>query len=235
MVKILDCTTRDGGNTTNWVFDKNYVLNLIELLNKNAVTYYEIGYRNHIENEGKGEYYNCTPEFLKHFYKIKGNLQIGVMTDFKRFSETDFPNAKNDFLDFIRIATHPENIEQTLDSAKLLYDRGYKIFVQLMNITNITPEGYIKLYEWKHKNILESLYIADSYSILKPEDIKKYFDKLRMLGYEKISFHGHNNIQMAIPNSIEAIKTGAFSVDTTLNGIGRCGGNADLLKLISNI
>ena len=49
MVKILDCTTRDGGHTTNWNFDDNFVFALMEKLNNSGVNYYEIGYRNHYD------------------------------------------------------------------------------------------------------------------------------------------------------------------------------------------
>ena len=233
MVKFLDCTIRDGGNTTNWNFDKDFVIKLIETLNNINVSYIEIGYRNHCDTEGKGEYYNCKPQFLKDFYNIKKNLQIGVMTDIKRYNEKDFPHAENDYLDFVRIATHPENIPEALSAATTLKEKGYKIFIQLMDITNIDANGYIALYGWENKDILESLYIADSYGIVEPKDIKNYFEKLKMLGYHKISFHGHNNNNMAIENSLIAIKNRAYSVDGTLDGIGRCGGNADILKLIN--
>ena len=235
MVKILDCTTRDGGHTTNWCFGSNFIVELVEKLNSHGVSYYEVGYRNHYDSTGKGEYYNCTPNFLKSIYETKRNLQIGVMIDFKRGSLEDFPGIEKDYIDFVRIATHPETISKTLDVAKDLFDKGYKVFVQLMDVTNIDYYGYINLYKWEHKDILESLYIADSYGVMQPDDIKLYFDKLKALGYKKISFHAHNNKGLAILNSVEAIKCGAYSVDTTLGGIGRCGGNADFEELIAKI
>lgn len=225
MIKILDCTTRDGGHNTNWNFTTEFVMDRISMLNKFKAGYYEIGYRNHIDNEDKGQFYNCTPEFLKQFYKEKGNLLLGVMTDIKRFSIDDFQGYEKDSIDFIRIACHPDRIEETLNNSKKLHDRGYKIFVQLMDISNVDETGYFELYKWEHKNILESLYFADSYGTLYPEDVEKYYNKLKMLGYKKISFHGHNNIKMALKNSLKAIELGAYSIDTTFDGMGRCGGN----------
>ena len=172
MVKILDCTTRDGGHTTNWTFSDDFVKNLIAELNSNGATYYEIGYRNHFDTEGKGKFYKCTPEFLQKYYQIKGNLQLGVMTDTSRYSEKDFPNSKEDFIDFIRIACHPDRIRETLGISKDLYDKGYKVFIQLMEINNVDEAGYLSLFEWKHKEILESLYFADSYGVLHPSEIE---------------------------------------------------------------
>lgn len=227
MVKILDCTTRDGGHTTNWNFDDNFVLGLMEKLNNFGVNYYEIGYRNHYDTDNKGRFYNCTPEMLEKFYKNKDQLQLGVMTDTKRFSEEDFPGAEQDYLDFVRIACHPDKIQETLTIAENLHKKGYKVFVQLMDISNVEADGYFHLYGWGNKNILESLYFADSYGIITPDETGKYFNKLKILGYEKISFHGHNNSGFALENSIKAAKLGAYTIDITQNGIGRCGGNLD--------
>ena len=217
MVKILDCTTRDGGHETKWNFEDVFVKTLMEFLNKSNVSYYEIGYRNHVDIEGKGPFYTCSPEFLKPFYEIKGDLQLGVMTDYKRYNANDFPNKSNDFIDFVRIACHPDKIAESLKVAEDLHKKGYKIFIQLMEIQNVGADGYIELFQWKNKNILESLYFADSYSALKPEDIEKYYNKLKTIGYEKLSFHAHNELGLALENSLRAAELGCYTIDTTFN------------------
>jgi 4-hydroxy 2-oxovalerate aldolase len=233
MIKILDCTTRDGGFNTNWNFEDDFIKNLSESLKKNNVTYWEIGYRNHIENEGKGSFYQCTPEFLKGLYEQKGNLLLGVMTDTKRFNLSDFNGQNKDFIDFVRIATHPEDIPLTIEIAQDLHKLGYRIFIHLMDVSNIDEEGYLTLFNWQNKEILESLYFADSYGTLYPDDIEKYFYKLKSLGYEKISFHAHNTIGLALENTKRAINLGAFSVDCTKSGLGRSGGNLNATDLIN--
>ena len=54
-----------------------------------------------------------------------------------------------------------------------------------MDISNVEADGYIHLYSWENKSILESLYFADSYGTITPEETEKYFNKLKILGYEK--------------------------------------------------
>jgi len=232
MTKILDCTTRDGGHVTNWNFNDEFVFDLMNELNYARVAYFEIGYRNRFDTDGKGNFYHCSPEFLQKFYDKKGNLQIGVMTDAKRYSEEDFAGAGKDYIDFVRIACHPDMIGETLIIAENLHNKGYKVFVQLMDVSNIDENGFFELFKFKNKNILESLYFADSYGVLEPSDIEKYFQKLKMLGYDRISFHGHNKSANVLQNSIKACEIGVFSVDTTKDGIGRCGGNLPLKKLL---
>ena len=233
MAKILDCTTRDGGHTTNWNFDDEFVYDLMNKLNDSGIKYYEIGYRNRLDTEGKGEFYTCKPEFIKKFHKKKGNLELGVMVDEKRYSEEDFISAQNDYADFVRVACHPDKISNALEIVNTLFARGYRVFLQIMDISNIDELGYAQLFAFERKDELISLYLADSYGTLSPDEVERYINKLKTLGYKKISFHGHNNGNLAFENSIRAVKCGAFSIDTTLNGIGRCGGNLDLDKFLN--
>lgn len=234
MVKLLDCTTRDGGFTSNWEFEEYFVLNLIECLNKSKIDYYEIGYRNHNNNEGKGDFYRCDKNLLANFYKNKGEVELGVMVDAKRYNANDFINAQNDYIDFVRIACHPQDIAQALEIAENLHHKGYKVFVQLMEALKIDTIGYIQLFQWTKKDILESLYVADSYGEMVQNNVEEIFNKLRVIGYKNISFHAHNNSGLALENTIKAIDIGAFSVDITHNGIGR-GGNLDATKLLDII
>lgn len=234
MVKILDCTTRDGGHKTKWNFNEDFVFSLMECLNNSNISYYEIGYRNHYDNEGKGIFYNCTPEFLEKFYKAKGNLELGVMTDTSRYLAEDFQGKDKDNIDFVRIACHPDRIRETLEISKDLHNKGYKVLLQLMEAPNIDEAGYLSLFEFDNKDIFETVYLADSYSTMHPNEIEKYFNKMEMLGYKKISFHAHNKIQLALKNTLKAIEHGAYSVDVTLDGIGR-DGNLDAVKLLDNL
>ena len=234
MVKILDCTTRDGGHKTKWNFNEDFVFSLMECLNNSNISYYEIGYRNHYDNEGKGIFYNCNSEFLEKFYKAKGNLELGVMTDTSRYLVEDFQGKDKDNIDFVRIACHPDRIRETLEISKDLHNKGYKVLLQLMEAPNIDEAGYLSLFEFDNKDIFETVYLADSYSTMHPNEIEKYFNKMEMLGYKKISFHAHNKIQLALKNTLKAIEHGAYSVDVTLDGIGR-DGNLDAVKLLDNL
>lgn len=229
MYRILDCTIRDGGHENNWNFDEGFIKNTVKNAIQYGAQYFEAGYRNYFEKEGKGKFYNCTPKLLQGFDKYRNSVKIGIMTDASRFCEKDFQGQRSDFADFVRIATHPQKIEYSLGIAEFLYSKGYKVFLQLMEIPNVTEENYKILKNWNNKKFLESLYIADSYSQVKPQDLEIYFDKLRQIGFEKISFHAHNGNDLALENTKKAIELGAFSVDVSQNGLG---GNVNVYELL---
>ncbi|MCM8797310.1 MAG: 2-isopropylmalate synthase [Candidatus Omnitrophica bacterium] len=50
-----------------------------------------------------------------------------------------------------------------------------------------------------------------------------------------ISTHCHNDLGMAVANSLEAIRNGARQVECTINGIGERAGNASMEEIVMNI
>ena len=65
-----------------------------------------------------------------------------------------------------------------------------------------------------------------------PSDVELIYKKLQDCGFERISFHAHNNLQLAFTNTIKAIELGAYSVDATVFGMGRGGGNLPVEVLL---
>lgn len=225
MIKLLDCTTRDGGYCTNWIYSDEYIYGLMSDLNKKNISFYEIGYRNYYDRNNKGDFYYCTSDFIERFYNKKNNLKLGIMVDTKRYNEKDFVNGKKDYVDFVRIAAHPDRIEDTLQIAEDLNRKNYNVMIQLMDITNLLSEHYEILEKWQNKKILETLYLADTYGILDSQGLEKIYKKIKGIGYNNISFHAHNKKQCALLNSLKAIEMGAYSIDITKDGAGINGGN----------
>ena len=57
----------------------------------------------------------------------------------------------------------------------------------------------------------------------------------RVPGHVKISVHCHNDLGMAVANSLMAVQNGADQIECTINGIGERAGNASLEEIIMAI
>src|SRR3989344_1735354 len=84
--------------------------------------------------------------------------------------------------------------------------------------------------------------IPDTVGYAEPEEfgkrIKYVFDKLGELIKRDnvvISVHCHNDLGLAVANSLEAVKNGATQVECTINGIGERAGNCSLEEVVMNI
>jgi 2-isopropylmalate synthase len=62
--------------------------------------------------------------------------------------------------------------------------------------------------------------------------IKHLFDRVPNIGKAVISVHCHNDLGLAVANSIAAIQNGARQVECTINGIGERAGNASLEEIV---
>jgi 4-hydroxy-2-oxovalerate aldolase len=71
------------------------------------------------------------------------------------------------------------------------------------------------------------VYCTDSAGALTPDEVAARVAALRhALGDDvQIGFHGHNNLGLAVGNSIAAVNEGASFVDTALRGLGAGAGN----------
>lgn len=61
------------------------------------------------------------------------------------------------------------------------------------------------------------------------------FKNVPNIGKATVSIHCHNDLGMAVANSLEALKRGARQVEGTINGIGERAGNASLEEIIMAI
>lgn len=97
----------------------------------------------------------------------------------------------------------------------------------------------VKLYEFAkiaqvidHWGVVDVTYLVDSAGCMLPDEVFEYIDQTKELVSNHLGFHGHNNLSMAIANSLKAIQAGATFIDTSIRGMGRSAGNAQTEVLI---
>jgi 4-hydroxy 2-oxovalerate aldolase len=79
----------------------------------------------------------------------------------------------------------------------------------------------------------EAIVIMDSAGAYFPDDVTERISTLVDGLSIPIGFHGHNNLGMAISNSVAAVKAGASILDGSIRGFGAGAGNTQLEVLIA--
>lgn len=227
MTKIIDCTIRDGGHVNNWDFSYECVKESYTAALKSGIDYFEAGYRNKIQNKRGSEFLHCDDELLFKLFGTNPECEISVMADSGKAQSSDFQECKPDLtpVSVVRIATYPQNLKLAFELCEDLKQKGYKVFLNLMAISDFTEKDFNTLKNWNNKSVLEAVCFADSFGSFFPYDVEKIYKKLKNQGFQNIGFHSHNNLQLAFANSLRAIELGAYSVDGTIFGMGRGGGN----------
>ena len=240
-MEILDCTLRDGGYYTNWDFDQKLTNDYFKLIKSLPIEIIEIGYRGNTSKKNAyfGEYYFLTISNLKRIKSIIGNKKkISIMVDLKDWrSVSDLKKNLSKcrgVVDIVRFAVAPNKLVEFKDFLKVTKSLGFKVCVNLMYSHVILKNSELIRRVLKLKKFFDVLYIVDSYGTLITGDVENIINKIKKIDDKiPIGFHAHNNLEMALANSIEAIKNNIDYLDCTITGMGRGAGNLKTELLIA--
>lgn len=259
-VKLLDCTLRDGGYVNNWSFGRRTILNVLRLLNSSNIDYIEFGFiDDSIAKDINRTIYPST-DAIEEFFKNEHPSRVGSLTHRPqvekkamalamikfghcsienihphRMGLLSHPHQQTDsssLLDGIRVMFKKEQMVDALDFCRQIKEKGYKVFVQPVSVTNYSDEEMLNLVERVNDLNPYALYIVDTYGLLKKEKFINYFNIMNdNLNPEiSIGYHSHNNVQLTITNSIELLN---FETDReiiwdgSIYGMGKGAGNAN--------
>lgn len=236
-MKILDCTLRDGGYYTNWDFDKDIVKTYFESFNKLPVDYLEIGYRSNPMKSYLGEYFYCPPYVLEQC-RVFSNKKLVIILDEKNVRAEHVRSLLSpciDYITMVRIAIDPKNFKRALILAEEVKKFGFEIGFNVMYMSKWEQEKEFLEQIKDVTGIADYFYMVDSFGGVYPEDVKKTFDLVKNQTDVKIGFHGHNNLEMGLINTLTAIECGAEIVDATVTGMGRGAGNLSTELLLTSL
>jgi 4-hydroxy 2-oxovalerate aldolase len=145
---------------------------------------------------------------------------IGVKEDLIRARELGAAVA--------RIATHSTEADVSPPHLGLARELGFKTVGFLMMAHMNSPAGLLEQAKIMEAAGAEIVYVTDSAGALLPDTVKARVEALRggLESGTEVGFHGHENLSLAIANSIAAEETGATWIDGCTCGLGAGAGNA---------
>lgn len=230
-VNILECTLRDGSYAIDFKFTLRDTAELVRVLSQTGFRYIEVGHGVGLGamRVGKGNAPWNDDEVIREAKSSVSNKSlIGVFCIPNIADFDDMRKAKDAGLDFIRIGQEPLYIDSILSYLEEALKLNLIPMVNFMKSYTLSAENLAEKVKIVAEAGAKVIYIVDSAGGMLPDEVSRYFDKLRQVIPQgvKIGFHGHNNLYLAVANCLEAIKHGATYIDTTLYGIGRSAGNA---------
>lgn len=90
----------------------------------------------------------------------------------------------------------------------------------------LEPMAFAKQVKISQEYGADIIYLVDSAGGMLPSDIERYFMAIKDTCNASFAFHGHDNLGLAIANSLKAVECGAEIIDASLQGFGRSSGNA---------
>lgn len=234
-MNLLDCTLRDGGYYNSWDFSESLIQQYLTAMQTSGVNTVELGLRSLKNSVFNGACAYTTDEFLFSL-SLPDTLTIGVMINASELLgdvsltevlELLFPLAASESpVDLVRVACHVHEFSQALPAVIWLKERGYLVGFNLMQVANCSESEIKALARQAAQYPLDVLYFADSMGSMNPEQAAQIIKWLRSEWQGALGIHTHDNLGLALINSLRALDEGVTWVDSTVTGMGRGPGNA---------
>jgi 2-isopropylmalate synthase len=129
-----------------------------------------------------------------------------------------------------------EILRLAISTVKYAKDRCTDVEFSPEDATRSEREFLFKVIEAVIAAGATTVNIADTVGYAEPEEfgslIRAIKENVTNIDKAVISVHCHNDLGLAVANSLEAIKNGARQVECTINGIGERAGNASLEEIV---
>ncbi len=229
--KLLDCTLRDGAYLIDKKFGEETIHGMIHGLLDANVDIIEIGF---LQDEGFGKgktVYLNGADAAKFVPENKKETMFTVLADYSRYSINNLDEYTGKSFDAVRACFFKKERKDVINFCKTIKEKGYKVFIQPVDILGYTDKEIIDLIE--DINLIEPycFSIVDTFGSMYVEDLQRVFSLIdhNLVSTSRIGFHSHNNMQMSNALSQEFLRMSYglrdVVVDTTVSGMGRGAGN----------
>lgn len=236
--KILDCTLRDGSYENNFRFTKKDTFNICKSLEKSGIKWIEVGHGLGIgaNNSTKFKAVENDESYMQAASNALKKAKWGMFC-IPTLCKLDHIKKAADYgMNFIRIGTNLEDYKSSEKYVALAKKLNLFVCSNYMKTYLVNPKKFLKYVKYSYNIGSDLVYIVDSAGGQFPEELESYYNKIKKSKIKiKLGFHGHNNLGMAVSNTLKAIELNFDLVDCSLQGFGRSAGNACTEQIVSSL
>lgn len=236
-LSLLDVTLRDGSYAIDYQFTPQHVSEIVTALDTAGVDAIEVshgcglGARENLKIPSAAS----DEAYVEAARRAAKRAKIGVIAGAAPVTLPDNIDRIIDSVDFIRFAVNcdaPGPIESNI-AYSLKKRPDLQIYLQLMRSTRKSFSTLLETAKHAQNMGVHIIYLVDTAGHFLPHEVEEIVKGLTLELKIGVGFHGHNNLGLAIANTLAAVRGGAISVDASLRGMGRAAGNAQLEALAS--
>ncbi|RID88214.1 4-hydroxy-2-oxovalerate aldolase [Peribacillus asahii] len=232
---ILDVTLRDGSHSMKHAFTEEQVRQVAKGLDQAGVEYFEVSHGDGLggsslqyglSNVNELKLIEAAAEEAKRA-KISVLLLPGIGI------QEDLENAVKAGAKMVRVATHVTEADVAKQHIQLGRHLGLKTVGFLMMAHMAPVEKLVEQAKLFESYGAEMIYVTDSAGALLPHEVKERIQALKQSISVDIGFHGHNNLSLAMANTMAAVEAGATYIDGSLRCLGAGSGNTQTEVMVA--
>jgi 2-isopropylmalate synthase len=241
-VLIFDTTLRDGEQSPGYSMDLDGKLKMAEMLDQMGVDIIEAGF----PAASKGDFESVHKVSRQAKNAIVAGLCRAVQKDIDAVIEATKPARRSRIHTFIstsplhmkhKLQMEPSHVLEMI-SESVSYARKHCDDVEWSaeDATRSEHDFLCRAVEAAIKAGATTVNIPDTVGYTVPDEyfalIKMLMQRVPNIGKAVISTHCHNDLGLAVANSIAGVAAGARQVECTINGIGERAGNAAMEEIV---
>lgn len=235
--KIIDCTLRDGLYVVDHQMPIKHFDILFQQFEKFGLDYVEVG---HGLGVGGSRFGVATPFVEKDLYALADstflNTKWGTFCILEKLKQIDLDLIRSNKPNFLKIGILPDCDDKiNYDMLSSIIDLQInEVYLFLMQTNKWSPTNLRNAVNICKKFQFDGIYYVDSTGSAFPSDISNFHAIVKDIDDDlKIGFHGHDNLGLAVSNTVYAQELGYNLVDTTCLGIGRSAGNCSTEQFLA--
>ncbi|MEI2358471.1 4-hydroxy-2-oxovalerate aldolase [Mesobacillus zeae] len=133
----------------------------------------------------------------------------------------------------VRVATHVTEADVSAQHISMACELGMEAIGFLMMAHMASTEKLVEQAKLMESYGAQAVYVTDSAGAILPHEVHEKISALKESLSIEIGFHAHNNLSLAVANTIAALEEGATRIDGSVRCLGAGAGNAQTEVLLS--
>jgi 4-hydroxy 2-oxovalerate aldolase len=236
VIYIHDVSLRDGSHAISHKLDKTQIVAYCQAAEAAGIPSLEVGHGNGLGASsiqvGLSRLDDVEMLSVARENLVKTKLAIHVMPGVATVNK-DLKRAFDIGVDLVREAVHCTEADITERHIAFARERGKEVIGALMMSHMASKEILLEEALKMQSYGAEGVVLYDSAGNYLPNDVNEKVTYLVANLNIPVGFHAHNNLGMAVANSLTAVESGAKIIDGAIRGFGAGAGNAQLEVLVA--
>jgi 4-hydroxy 2-oxovalerate aldolase len=226
--RITDTSLRDGSHPMRHQFSVEQVRAIAQALDAAGVPVIEVTHGDGLAGSSIQYGFSGTNEMelISEARHVCQQAKIAVLLLPGIGTVKELKEAMERGAQVVRIATQCTEADVSEEHFEIAKKFGMETVGFLMMAHMRPPEALVQQAKLMESYGADCVYIVDSAGAMLPRDAYARVNALKEALSIQVGFHAHNNLGVAVGNSIAALEAGADQLDGCLRGLGAGAGNA---------
>lgn len=234
-IYITEVALRDGSHAIAHQYTVEQVLEVAKALDETNVPYIEVAHGDGLA--GSSLQYGLSRtnelELIEAAVSVCQQAKVAVLLIPGIGTMKELKQAADLGVKMARIATHVTEADVSAQHIALSKELGLETVGFLMMSHMAPVEKLVEQAKLMESYGADIVYVVDSAGALLPHQVKERISALRQSLNIHIGFHAHNNLSLAMANSLVAIEEGATRIDGSVRCLGAGAGNTQTEALVA--